>query len=239
MDQVKIVKLADIDVSLITFGEIEKTKHNGFKIKILYNNSPVMVSCGERYYVPFGIQELRTKENEFYGYSLSVSSSNESSTEMNKFRELDLKILDFLVSHAASMNLDAGQLCGEDDRGYNGKYKRFVRYSYKKGEGEEEKIQYLNYPPRTEVRLQNDKRDILLEAYSNQKKMICSGTVPCAQARSILCKGSSVSPIIFLSHIAVGDFGAIVVNGLKYIVIHETLKFPSIDECLLQFDEAN
>jgi hypothetical protein len=162
-----IVEFLDLDTECFTFLAPKANAHGGHFVPIRYNGKALYVRYSART-CPFGISTSTEKKDEYLGkytdckkitgYSTSVSCLKEYENDPYYQKAVELDEFFMLRCHenamlwhlggTATKPLSFDAIEGYDERGCDGKWKRMLKWSYKKNpQGERE---YLDYPPRLE-----------------------------------------------------------------------------------------
>ena len=166
-----VVDLLDIDTAKFSFLPPKKNQHGGNYIPIKYDGKPLYVRYESRT-CPFGVSTNTQKDTNYVdgeritGYSTSISMLKDYETDpyYMKMREIDNFFIDKCVENSCIWGLGGTKtrpisrdvVEGYDDKGADGKWKRMIKYAYKKNQKTNER-EYLDYAPRLEFGIPNGK----------------------------------------------------------------------------------
>ena len=162
----------NIDPQYITLGAIKPNKFQGSSVPIRYKGKALYVSYAS-HTCPFGASASKEEKDEYKqtyalgkkitGYTTSIQCEKdyESDPYYQKSVELDKFFIEQCIQNSVAWGLGGSKtkpiareaIEGYDDKGDNGKWKRLVKYAYKKNGTE--KI-YTEYAPRLEFGLLTD-----------------------------------------------------------------------------------
>jgi hypothetical protein len=162
-----VVEFLELETTHFTFLTAKSNAHGGHFIPIRYKGKALYVKYGAKT-CPFGLSEGKELKDEYQGiypdkkkitgYSTSISCAKEYENDpyYKKAAELDDFFMKACHENAMSWHLggtrtvpmDFRAIQGYDDRGCEGKWKRFLKWSFKKDD-QGERI-YQDYPPRLE-----------------------------------------------------------------------------------------
>jgi len=163
-----VVNFLDIEPHRISFLERKANKHNGGFIPIRYDGKSMYVTYEARS-CQFGVSG-NGDDNPAYktgkkisGYSTSISclSDYENDPYYLKAKELDDFFIDSCHKNAIAWQIGGSlknpmtkaQFVGNDERGFEGKWKRILKWAGKKNEKTGDK-DYAPYPPRMDFSIQ-------------------------------------------------------------------------------------
>ena len=259
-----IENLEDIDVSHITFMEPKKNAHGGNFINMKYKGKTLYVRYDSRT-CPFGVsesdQDVSKSEPGKYpgdkkitGYSTSIQMLKDYNSDpyLAKLQELDEFIMDAAHKNALAWGLGGTKtrplareaIEGYDDRGADGKWKRLVKWSYKKDQATNERIYNDQYPPRHEFSIpimtkEETKgkdgmykqsatfRPTFFDAEGKKIEGVTSDNVA-----EVIPKWSRVSLLAQWSNLTQGTYGISLKPKLHQIRVFPSEKLSN-DECLL------
>lgn len=264
-----VVDFLDLEPENFTFLPAKPNSHGGKTIGVRY--------CGKYLYVkydtrvcPFGIssntQDMSKKEPgkykddkkvTGYGVSLSLQKDYENDPYYQKACELDQFFIDQCIDNGFVWGLGGTKtkppsrevIEGYDDKGMEGKWKRIVKYAYKKDKQTNERI-YQDYPPRFEFGVittssedvEDDKGMIVNEATFKPSFFDADGekveNVNTENCTEVLPNWARIGIVAQWSNMTQGTYGM----SLKPKV-HQFRIFPSEgldnDECLLGGEEED
>ena len=155
----------NIDPTEFSFGQPKKNKIQGSSVPIKYKGKALYVKYDART-CPFGISENKEKKEVQYvngkttGCSTSIQCDKDyhSDPYYLKGRELDNFFIETCITNSLEWGLGGSKtkpisrdvIEGYDDQGDNGKWKRIVKYAYKKNGAARV---YTEYAPRLEFSL--------------------------------------------------------------------------------------
>jgi hypothetical protein len=162
----------NIDPAHITLGAIKPNKFQGSSVPIRYKGKALYVTYAA-HTCPFGASPSKDEKDEYKqtyalgkkitGYTTSIQCEKdyESDPYYKKAVELDQFFIEQCIQNSVAWGLGGSKtkpiareaIEGYDDKGDNGKWKRLVKYAYKKNGTE--KI-YTDYAPRLEFGLLTD-----------------------------------------------------------------------------------
>lgn len=166
-----VVDLLDVDTTKISFMKPKQNNYGGQFIPIRYDGKSMFVRYESRT-CPFGISTNTQKDDskkyandeKVTGYSTSISlfKNYETDPYYIKMRELDEFFIDKCVENSrlwglggsASRPISRDVIEGYDDKGADGKWKRLIKYAYKKNKKTGER-EYQDYAPRLEFGIQH------------------------------------------------------------------------------------
>lgn len=159
----------NIDVSQLSFGALKPNKFQGSSVPIRYKGKALYVTYGA-HTCPFGASPSKDDKGESYatgkkitGYTTSIQCEKEYENDpyYQKAAEIDQFFIEQCIKNSVAWGL-GGSLTkpiareaieGYDDKGDGGKWKRMVKYAYRKNGTQ--KI-YTDYAPRLEFGLLTD-----------------------------------------------------------------------------------
>lgn len=264
-----IVDYLDIEVDKIEFGAAKKNAHGGHFIPIRYGGKAMYVRYGART-CPFGLSTSTEEKDEYAGkyvdkkkitgYSTSISCEKEYESDpyYEKGEELDKFFMEACHENARLWHLGGTEkrplgmdaIEGYDERGADGKWKRLLKWSYKKDkEGNRE---YLDYPPRYEFGIpttttsehQGDDGVMVQEAtlkpvfFDVEGKKMGSVRVEGGKpvGGDVLPNFSKVSVLAHWSTITQGTYGATLKPKAQQFRVYPNERLAT-DECLLDDEE--
>ncbi len=162
----------NIDPQYITLGAIKPNKFQGSSVPIRYKGKALYVSYAS-HTCPFGASASKEEKDEYKqtyalgkkitGYTTSIQCEKEYENDpyYQKAVELDKFFIEQCIQNSVAWGLGGSKtkpiareaIEGYDDKGDNGKWKRLVKYAYKKNGTE--KV-YTEYAPRLEFGLLTD-----------------------------------------------------------------------------------
>jgi hypothetical protein len=265
----EIVDFLDLDTSCFTFLAPKANKHNGHFIPIRYNGKPLYVTYEART-CPFGVSESTDSKPEYKdkypdgkkvtGYSTSISCEKdwENDPYYLKAEELDQFFIDVCYKNAMRWHLGGTakfplnrepDIAGRDERGVDGKWKRFLKWSYKKDADTGERT-YLDYPPRLDFGIPTTNmseyqgpdglmvqeatfKPVFFDSEANKLESVTSSSVgdvlPNFSRLSVLAQWSTISQG--------GSYGASLKPKAQQFRVYPNESLAT-DECLLDDDGA-
>jgi len=263
-----IENFLDLDPAHFTFLTPKKNAHGGYIIPIRYKGKSLYVTYEART-CPFGISESTDEKTEYRGkyppgrkpgcgkkvtgYTTSISFHKEYEQDpyFQKAVELDDFFMNKCHENAIPWNLGGTAknplsreaVEGYDERGADGKWKRFVKWAYKKDEKTNERV-YQDYAPRMEFGVptvstsETPGADGLLVQEAIFKPVFFDmeanklGQVSSMDIKEILPNWSKIALLAQWASITQGTYGASVKPKVQQFRV-----FPSeslaTDECLL------
>lgn len=259
-----IVDFLDLDTAKFTFSTPKPNNYGGKFVPVKYDGKTLLVKYGKRT-CSFGMSTNRQKvtpdkvgiyvnDEIITGYSMSVSLEKdfESDPYYEKARELDEFFIDQCVKNCWKWGLGGTKtkpvardvVSGYDDKGDNGKWKRFLKYAYKKND-DGEKV-YQDYPPRFDFGVPCSVEEVDVDgqkgffakfkaSFFDESGQIIKD-VDSDNVEMILPNWSQTSELTRWSTIALGTYGASLKPKLVQVRIFpgETL---NTNDCLLGDDE--
>jgi hypothetical protein len=267
-----IVDFLDLDTSLFSFTAPKVNQYNGKSIGIKYNGKQLYVKYAP-HTSPFGITTSTDKgkgteykdkyegDAKITGYSVAVSFPKEYEDDpyYQKACELDEFFIQSCIKNSVSWGLGGSKMvpiardaiAGYDDKGYNGKWKRLLKWSYKdvkNAAGEVLDREYLEYPPRMEFGIPTvaitealNERGLMhqtailkptfFDADGNKIEQVSSEDIS-----TVLPKWSRISCLALWSGIALGTYGATLKPKVQQVRVYPNQRLDA-DECLLDDDE--
>lgn len=259
-----IVDFLDLDPANFTFLTPKANNHGGHFIPIRYNGKALYVTYESRT-CPFGISTSTEKKDEYKGkypdgkkitgYTTTISCHKEYETDPYYLKALELDEFFMHKCHenamywhlggTASRPLGLDIIEGYDDRGADGKWKRFLKWSYKKDD--QGQRNYLDYPPRLEFGVpttsttEHQGADGLMvqEAIFKPVFFDMNATkldpVTSEEIDQVLPKWSRLSVLAQWSTITQGTYGASVKPKVQQFRVFPSEQLAT-DECLLGDD---
>lgn len=259
-----IVDFLDLDTSKFSFQAPKKNSHGGTFIPVRYDGKILYVSYEART-CPFGISTNTENKNEYKGkypdakkitgFSTSISCLKEYETDpyYQKAEELDQFFIDACTENCLQWNLgplERKEASGKDERGWMGKWKRFLKWSYKKNEKTGGR-DYLDYAPRLEFGIpvngnitEHQGSDGLLVQEATLSPVFFDQSaqklepVNSTEADQVVPKWSRVSVLAHWSTITQGTYGATLKPKAKQFRVYPNEQLAT-DECLLDDDEED
>jgi hypothetical protein len=268
-----VVDFLDIDPECIRFQE-PKTMSNGNKVVPLrYNVNGADKTLHVKYTqrtCPFGLSTNTEKKDEYRGkyengekitgYSTSISFLKDEDPYLAKAEELDQFFIDKCVANSVSWGLGGSKsrpiersvIEGYDDKGWNGKWKRLVKYAYKVDKNTKDRI-YQDYPPRMEFGVQTEsmteslgdnglmkQRAVFKPTFfnANRDKVFSTGfnaanpKVSSDDISEILPKWSRVSLAATWGNLSLGTYGASIKPKILQVQVFPNERLDN-DTCLL------
>lgn len=252
-----IVDFNDIDTKNLSFGAPKQNKHGGLAIPIRY--------CGKNLYVryprmvtPFGVSEntdkdKKTGKEKITGHSLSLSFGKEYTSDPHfaKAQEIDEFFIDACVKNSVAWNLGGSatkpiardSIEGYDDHGANGKWKRLIKWSYKKNASTNER-EYLQYPPRLEVSMpaaisgefKEDQTSKFTVPMFDESGAKITYDVTGENINSVIPKWSEASTLTRWSNLTQGTYGCTMKPSAEQLRVYPRVDLP-VDACLLGDDD--
>lgn len=158
----------NIDPKDFSFGESKKNKIQGSSVPLRYRGKALYVKYDAKT-CPFGISANKEKDKVQYvngkttGFSTSIQCDKDYETDPYyvKARELDNFFIDVCINNSVEWGLGGSKtkpisrevIEGYDEKGDNGKWKRIVKYAFKKNGAARV---YTEYSPRLEFSLLTD-----------------------------------------------------------------------------------
>jgi hypothetical protein len=264
-----IVNFLDIDTSLFTFMEPKPNAHGGRFVKLRYDGKQLYVRYGS-HVCPFGIsvntQNMDPKEAEKYpdgkkttGYSTSISlpkNYKEGDPYFEKAKELDEFFMNACIENSILWGLGGSEeraidpyaIKGYDPYGKDGKWKRILKYAYKKTA--DNKRIYQDYPPRMEFGVPHSQ---MQEEIGSDGKLHVTATfktnfydsnseeiadINSANMAEFLPNWSHVGLLTSWATISLGQYGASLKPKVEQMRISPPDRFHA-DECLLDSDDED
>ncbi len=264
-----IVDFLDLDTSCFTFGDVKDNKYGGHFIPLKYKDKSLYVKTPARV-CPFGITAGKEEKPEYKGkypdgkkitgYSAAISFPKEFEQDPYYLKALELDKFFIDQCHANStawclggskaMPMDRATVAGYDEKGWNGKWKRIVKWSYKDDPKTKDRT-YQPYPPRmdfgipTTTMTEYPGEDNLLkqEAIFKTTFFDAEGNklepVNSSDADTVLPKFSRVSTLSQWSAITQGTYGASLKPKAQQFRVYPSEGLPDADNCYLgDEDEA-
>jgi hypothetical protein len=271
-----VVDFLDLDPECIRFQE-PKTMSNGNKvIPMRYTVNGTDKTLHVKYTqrtCPFGLSTNTEKKDEYRGkyengekitgYSTSISFLKDEDPYLAKAEQLDQFFIDKCVANSVSWGLggsktrpiDRSAIEGYDDKGWNGKWKRLVKYAYKVDKNTKDRI-YQDYPPRMEFGVQTEsitetlgdnglmkQRAVFKPAFfdAQREKVFSSGynasnpKVTSDDINEILPKWSRVSLAATWGNLSLGTYGASIKPKVLQVQVFPNERLDN-DTCLLDDD---
>jgi hypothetical protein len=260
-----IEEFLDLDPAHFTFLNPKANDHGGHFVPIRYKGKTLYVKYSART-SPFGISTGKEQKDEYAGiypekkkitgYSTSISCLKEYEDDPYYKKGLELDEFFIKMCHKNAMAwhiggtknvpLDIRAIQGYDDRGCDGKWKRLLKWSYKKdGQGERN---YLDYPPRLEFGIPTTSMTEYVgsdglkvqEAIYKPVFFDIEGTklepVSSTQSDTVLPKFSRIAVLAQWSTITQGTYGATMKPKAQQFRVFPNEALAT-DECLLDDDE--
>lgn len=259
-----VVDFLDLDPKCFTFLPPKANAHGGHFVPIRYNGKSLYVTYEART-CPFGVSTNKEEKSDYKGkypegkkitgFSTSISCHKDYQTDpyYQKAAELDEFFIDACQTNAmcwhlggtASRPLGRDAVAGYDEQGADGKWKRFLKWSYKKTEDGERK--YLDYPPRMEFNIPTTTmseyqgadglmvqeavlKPVFFDQDANKLDAVSSSEID-----SVLPKWSRLSVLAQWATITQGTFGATLKPKAQQFRIYPNEQLAT-DECLLNDD---
>ena len=261
-----IVDFLDLDTSKISFQAPKANTHGGHFIPIKYDGKALYVTYEART-CPFGVSTSNEEKPEYKGrypdgkkvtgYSTAVSLQKEYEQDpyYQKSLEIDNFFMDACHKNAMAWHLGGtaqrplgrDAIEGYDDRGADGKWKRMLKWSYKKDEHGQR--QYLDYPPRLEFSIptnsmtEHQGSDGLTVQEAVFKPVFFDVTatklepVNSTEASRVLPKWSRVATLAQWSTITQGTYGATLKPKSQQFRVFPNESLNN-DECLLNGEDG-
>lgn len=250
-----VVDFLNLDPTKFSFGTTKKNAHEGIVVPIKYEGKSLYVRYPKRS-TPFGVSPNVQKADPKKGtpekvtsYTMALNCHKEYEKDplYLKARELDEMFIDECTRNSCAWGIGGSvakplareRVAGDNDYGDEGKWKRLIKWSYKKDPATNEKIYSAEYPPRLEVavpativgddiKIQSAKFtanffDVAGEKINSVTNENISETVP---------KFSDVSVLAGWSHMTQGIYGITMKPSAKQMVAYPRNDLPS-DTCLL------
>ena len=260
-----IVDFLDLEPAKFTFLASKANNHGGHFIPIRYDGKTLYVTYEARS-CPFGVSTSKEDKPEHKnkyldgkkvtGYSTSVSCHKEYENDpyYQKAAELDEFFINACHQNAmywhiggtSQRPLGRDAIEGFDDRGCDGKWKRMLKWSYKKDSTTGERI-YQDYPPRLEFGIPTTSmsehkgedglmkqeavfQPVFFDQDANKQSAVTSDEVD-----SMLPKWCRLSVLAQWSTITQGTYGASLKPKAQQFRIYPNERLQT-DECLLNDD---
>lgn len=259
----EIVDIMDIDVNELSFLKPKPNEHGGKFIGLRYKGKIPYVKTPRRK-VLFGAgKNTDMKPNPLYvdskkctGYNASMTFGNEYEEDalFQKYQELDEFFIDACVENSfiwglggsKSKSLDRESVAGYDDHGDNGKWKRLVKWAYRKNKETNER-EYLDYPPHYEINMPCTITDETNEAGKIEQTALFRPTfydadgnkqdgVTSDEIDDVFPAWSESSCLSMWNRITVGTYGASLRPKAQQFRVYPSEGLPQ-DECFLEADE--
>ena len=268
-----VVDILDLNVDHLELGKPKPNKHGGKTIPLKYQGKRLYVKY-PKHTAPFGASTNNQKETKGYpetgkvtGYNVSFSMGKdyESNPVFTKLQEVDEWFIEQSVKNSYSWGIggsktkpiDETSVRGYDDYGDQGKWKRLVKWSYKKNSDNEK--EYSDYPPNYDIGLpatiteyKENEDDKYFEQYAKFStkffdaegkpiKNVVAGTVPESfegdynELNTVFRKFSDGSALATWSNLTQGTYGVTMKPKFKQLRIYPSEDIPD-DECLLDED---
>jgi len=260
-----IVDFLDLDPANFTFLAPKVNNHGGHFIPVRYQGKTLYVTYEARS-CPFGVSPSTEEKPEYKnkysdgkkvtGYTTSISCHKEYENDpyYQKAAELDEFFINACHQNAmywhiggtSQRPLGRDAIEGFDDRGCDGRWKRFLKWSYKKDPTTGER-KYLDYPPRLEFGIPTTSmsehkgtdgimvqeavfKPVFFDQDANRQNAVTSDAV-----NDVLPKWCRLSVLAQWSTITQGTYGASLKPKAQQFRIYPNEQLQT-DECLLNDD---
>ena len=262
-----VVDFMDLETRHFSFLECKENSHGGHYIPIRYQGKSLFVrypagTC------PFGVSTSTDNKDEYRGkypdgkkitgYSTAISFKKEYENDplYLKAQELDEFFIDKCVENSMAWCLGGSKtrpiaresVEGYDDRGWNGKWKRLVKWSYKVLPNKER--EYKPYPPRMEFGIptssttETQGENGLIEQQAIFKTVFFNADgdrlapVHSTEVGDVLPNFSRVSTMAQWSSITQGTYGASLKPKAQQFRVYPGEGLPNTDECMLDNEDG-
>ena len=264
-----VEEFLDLDPKHFTFQEAKENTHGGHFIGLRYKNKSLYVKYGARV-CPFGVSTSNEEKPEYKGrytdgkkitgYSTSISFYKDPAKDPYyiKAQELDEFFMEKCLENSMNWYLGGSKVKpmgrdaieGYDDRGWNGKWKRLIKWSYKVDKTTKERV-YLDYPPRMEYGIptvggainESPGEGGLMHQSAIFKTVFFNAEgsrldpVHSDDGADALPKFSRTAIMAQWSSITQGTYGASLKPKVLQVRVYPSEGLPNTDECLLDDEE--